>query len=84
MKTKTLSLLLAVIMLLPAAYASAADAYTLSEKIGLQMNDGSGLKGNVTLSALISPQRLSSSIKVISSPNTLEMFALLISSMIIT
>lgn len=51
MMKRMIACLLAVIMLLPAAYASAADAYTLSEKIGLQMNDGSGLKGNVTLSA---------------------------------
>ena len=42
------------------------------------------LEGSVTCKALTSPQRLSSSIKVINSPKTLEMLARLISSMMIT
>lgn len=50
MKMKRLiACLLAAVMLLGTAMA--AEEYTLSEKIGLQMEDGSGLKGSMTISA---------------------------------
>ena len=51
MMKRMIACVLAVLMLLPAVLASAAEVYTLSEKIALQMNDGSGLKGNMVLSA---------------------------------
>ncbi len=49
MMKRLIACLLAAVMLLGAA--TAAEEYTLAEKIGLQMEDGSGLKGSMTISA---------------------------------
>ena len=45
------AMLLALLLLACCMPAMAAESYTLAEKISLQMNDGSGMKGSFTLSA---------------------------------